>query len=155
MLISQAWAQASGGGGTAGLEQFLPFVLIFVVFYFLLLRPQQTKAKKHREMVNNLRRGDRIASQGGIIGTVIKVVSDSEVQVEIAEGVRIRLLRNAVTDVMAKTEPVAGAAGAKDKPANDASGAEAAANDADPPPPPPPPPPSGLGGLLSRLLGGK
>jgi preprotein translocase subunit YajC len=115
MFISQAFAQAAGGpaaGGLAGMEQFLPLVLIFVVFYFLLLRPQQKKIKQHKEMVTQLRRGDSVVTQGGFIGTIHKVVSDTEVIVEIAEGVRVRVVRSAIAEVIAKTEPVAGA---KDK----------------------------------------
>jgi len=112
MFISEAYAQAAGAtaGGLDSLQQFLPLVLIFVVFYFLLLRPQQKKMKAHREMVAQLRRGDRVLTQGGILGQINKVISDSEVSVEIAEGVRVRMTRSAITEVLAKTEPVAGAA---------------------------------------------
>ena len=105
MFISQAWAQAAGGGGAGGIEQFLPFVLIIVVFYFLLIRPQQAKAKRHKELIKNVRRGDRVVTQGGILATVAKVINDGEVQVEISEGVRVRVLRNSITEVLAKTEP--------------------------------------------------
>ena len=91
MFISEAYAQAAaGGGGFDNLQQFLPLVLIFVVFYFLLLRPQQKKMKAHREMVAQLRRGDRVLIQGGIIGQINKVLSDTEVMIEIADGVRVR-----------------------------------------------------------------
>jgi preprotein translocase subunit YajC len=110
MFISEAYAQAAaGGGGFDNLQQFLPLVLIFVVFYFLLLRPQQKKMKAHREMVAQLRRGDRVLIQGGIIGQINKVVSDTEVMIEIAEGVRVRVMRSAVAEVLAKTEPVGSA----------------------------------------------
>ena len=127
MFISQAFAQAAGApaaGGLAGMEQFLPLVLIFVVFYFLLLRPQQQKIKQHKEMVNQLRRGDRVVTQGGFIGAINKVVSDTEVIVEIAEGVRVRVVRSAIAEVVSKTEPVAGAsaAGGKDEPEGKAEG---------------------------------
>jgi preprotein translocase subunit YajC len=157
MFISQAWAQAAGGGGAgAGIEQFLPFLLIIVVFYFLLIRPQQAKAKRHKELIKNLRRGDRVLTSGGILGNVAKVINDGEIQVEIAEGVKVRVLRTAVTEVLAKTEPVAG--GAKDK----SSDGETAANDssddsadAAPAPETKPAPPQGIAGLLSRFLGGK
>src|SRR5258708_6529447 len=84
---------------------FAPLVAIFVVFYFMLIRPQQKKAKQHRELLNQVRRGDRVVTGGGIIGTVSKVVSDTEIQVEIAEGVRVRALRATITDILAKTEP--------------------------------------------------
>ncbi|MTJ81446.1 MAG: preprotein translocase subunit YajC [Telmatospirillum sp.] len=112
MFISEAYAQAAGAsaGGIDALQQFLPLILIFVVFYFLLLRPQQKKMKVHREMIAQLRRGDRVLTQGGIIGQINKVISDSELSVEIAEGVRVRVLRGSITEVLAKTEPVSGAA---------------------------------------------
>lgn len=120
MFISEAYAQAAGAsaGGLESLQQFLPLVLIFVVFYFLLLRPQQKKMKAHRELVSQLRRGDRVLTQGGIIGQINKVISEQEVSVEIAEGVRVRMLRSAVSEVLAKTEPVS--SGAKDTAAKDA-----------------------------------
>jgi preprotein translocase subunit YajC len=109
MFISQAFAQASdaapAGFGGSGLIQFAPLVLIFVVFYFLLIRPQQKKAKQHRDMVSQLKRGDRVVTSGGIVGTVTKVVSDTEVQVEIAENVRVRVIRSSISDIVAKTEP--------------------------------------------------
>ncbi len=119
MFISEAYAQAAGApaGGLDSLQQFLPLVLIFVVFYFLLLRPQQKKMKAHREMVSQVRRGDRVLTQGGIIGQINKVISDSEVSVEIAEGVRVRVMRSAISEVLAKTEPVTG--GAKDSAGKD------------------------------------
>ena len=121
MFISPAYAQAFGD--TNGLMQLAPFALIFVVFYFLLIRPQQTKAKQHRAMLEALRRGDRVVTGGGIIGTVAKVVSDQEVQIDIAENVRVRVMRDTITAVMAKTEP----APAKEADADKA--APAAAND--------------------------
>jgi preprotein translocase subunit YajC len=119
MFISEAYAQAAGAsaGGLDSLQQFLPLVLIFVVFYFLLLRPQQKKMKAHRELVSQLRRGDRVLTQGGIIGQINKVISDSEVSVEIAEGVRVRVTRSAIAEVLAKTEPVSG--GTKEGPAKE------------------------------------
>ena len=80
MLISPAFAQAAGGAGGMGM-QILPFILIFVVFYFLLIRPQQKKAKTHREMLAALRRGDRIVTAGGLVGTITRVVNDAELAV--------------------------------------------------------------------------
>ena len=79
MLISPAYAQAPGAGGGDVLVSLLPIILIFVVFYFLLIRPQQKKVKQHRAMIEAVRRGDRIVTSGGIIGTVTKVISDGEV----------------------------------------------------------------------------
>jgi preprotein translocase subunit YajC len=116
MLISPAYAQGLGSfGDSSGLLQgILPMVLVLVVFYFLMIRPQQQKTKEHRAMLAALRRGDRVATGGGIIGTVAKVISNDEVMVDIAEGVRVRVLRATITSVLAKTEPVA-AKGDKDK----------------------------------------
>ncbi|MDM7947815.1 MAG: preprotein translocase subunit YajC [Oceanibaculum nanhaiense] len=103
MLISPAYAQSAGGSDF--IVSLLPLVLIFVVFYFLLIRPQQKKVKAHKEMLSNIRRGDRVVTNGGIIGTVTRVNDDSELTLEIAEGVRVRSLRSMVADVLAKTEP--------------------------------------------------
>jgi preprotein translocase subunit YajC len=114
MFISEALAQTGGeaAAGGLGLVQLAPLVLIFVVFYFLLIRPQQKKMKAHRNMVAALKRGDRVVTAGGIIGLVTKVLSDTEVQVEIAEGVRVRVTRSSISDLVARTEPA---------PANDAA----------------------------------
>lgn len=103
MFISTAWAQGVGGGDTLGF--ILPMALIFAVFYFLLIRPQQKKAKQHREMLGGIRRGDKVITGGGIYGTVTKVVNDSEVVVQIAEAVKVRVARGTITDVLSKTEP--------------------------------------------------
>lgn len=108
MLISPAYAQAAGGGGTDMLMQIAPLALIFIVFYFFLIRPQQQKAKNQRAMLDAIRRGDRVVTGGGIIGTVSKVVSNDEVQIDIAENVRVRVVRSTISQVLAKTEPVAG-----------------------------------------------
>jgi preprotein translocase subunit YajC len=102
MFISPAYAQ-SGGGGMGGFESLLPLVLIFVVFYFLLIRPQQKKQKQHREMLEALRRGDRIVTAGGIVGTITKA-NETELTVEIADAVKVRVMRAMVSDVLAKTE---------------------------------------------------
>jgi len=105
MLVSPAWAQ-SGGGGFGGMESLLPLVLIFVVFYFLLIRPQQKKAKVHREMLGNLRRGDRIVTNGGLVGNITRVPNDTELIVEIADGVKVRIMRGMIAESMAKSGPV-------------------------------------------------
>ena len=105
MFISPAYAQAAGAPAGGGLEAMFPLVLIFVVFYFLLIRPQQKKAKEHRQMLGAIRRGDKIVTGGGIIGTVTKVVDDKEVAVEIAEGVKVRVERSLIAAVLSKTEP--------------------------------------------------
>jgi preprotein translocase subunit YajC len=107
MFVSTALAQDAtpAAGAPDAMLQLLPIVLIFVVFYFLLIRPQQKKMKQHKEMLAALRRGDRIVTGGGIIGTITKVIDENEVQVEIAESVRVRVQRPAISAVLAKTEP--------------------------------------------------
>jgi preprotein translocase subunit YajC len=107
MFVSPAYAQFGGGGGGPDLlVQFLPFILIFVIMYFLIIRPQRMKAKRHQEMVANLRRGDTVVTSGGLIGKVAKVVDESELQVDLADNVRVRIVRGMVTEVRAKGEPV-------------------------------------------------
>ena len=119
MLISAAYAQGTGITGIfdnqSALIQFLPLVLIFVVFYFLLIRPQQRKAKDHKTMLDALRRGDRVVTGGGIIGTVARVENPEEVTVDIADGVRVRVLRSTITSVLAKPDPAAAREAAKTK----------------------------------------
>jgi preprotein translocase subunit YajC len=107
MFISPAYAQAAGGGGGDPFMTFLPIILIFVVFYFLLIRPQQKKLKEHKLMVEALRRGDQVVTGGGIIGKVAKVHEDGVVEVEIAEGVKVRVMKATIVQVMSKTEPAA------------------------------------------------
>ena len=117
MFISEALAQTSGAAGAGGgfsmdaLQQFLPIILIMVVFYFLMLRPQQKKAKALREMVNNLRRGDRVMLQGGIFGKIANVpaADATDLMVEIADKVQIKVTRGAVAEVLEKSQPVAAA----------------------------------------------
>ncbi|MBU2959004.1 preprotein translocase subunit YajC [Paracoccus sp. 1_MG-2023] len=106
MFVTPAYAQAAGAGATSAITQFIPLILIFAIMYFLMIRPQQKRAKQHREMVANLKKGDQIITQGGILGKVSSV-RDDEVEVEIAQGVRIRIVRSTVAQVLNKTEPVA------------------------------------------------
>src|SRR5215471_503536 len=113
MFISQAWAQGAGGGNDF-LVQLFPLVLIFIVFYFLLIRPQQSKMKAQREMLAGVKRGDRIVTGGGIIGLVTKVISDNELQVELAEGVRVRIIKQTITDIVTRGESVRGAKDTED-----------------------------------------
>lgn len=116
MLISAAYAQGTGMFDSQGaMLQFLPLVLIFVVFYFLLIRPQQKKQKDHRTMLQALRRGDKVVTGGGILGTVNRVVSDDEVVVDIADNVRVRVLRSTITSVLSKPDPAAARDAAKEK----------------------------------------
>jgi preprotein translocase subunit YajC len=106
MLITPAYAQGMGLGGDNMLVSLLPFILIFVIMYFLILRPQQKRVKMHQEMVKNLRRGDTVVTSGGLIGKVTKVVDDEQIEVEIGEGVKIRQARQMIAEVRAKGEPV-------------------------------------------------
>lgn len=105
MLITPAFAQAAGGDATSMITSLLPFALIFVIMYFLILRPQQKRVKDHAELVKNLRRGDTIITSGGLVGKVTKVVDDDQVEMEIADGIRIRQMRQMITAVRAKGEP--------------------------------------------------
>jgi preprotein translocase subunit YajC len=106
MFVTAAYAQSAGGaGGAAALTSFAPLVLIFFIMYFLLIRPQQKKLKEHKAMVEALRRGDQVLTQGGIIGKVTKVAEDGTLEVEIAEGVKVKVARHTITQVMNKTEP--------------------------------------------------
>lgn len=88
-----------------GIGQFLPLILIFAIMYFLMIRPQQKKVKEHRAMVEALRRGDQVVTQGGLIGKVSKVKDEHEVEVELAEGVKVRVVRGTIAQVISKTEP--------------------------------------------------
>jgi len=127
MLISAAYAQGTGiFDNQSTLIQFLPLVLIFVVFYFLLIRPQQRKAKDHKTMLDALRRGDRVVTGGGIIGTVARVENPEEVTVDIADGVRVRVLRSTISNVLAKPDPAAAREAAKER---DAARAKAETKD--------------------------
>ncbi|MCC6948937.1 MAG: preprotein translocase subunit YajC [Bradyrhizobiaceae bacterium] len=105
MFITPAYAQGIGGSSDM-LISLLPFLLIFVIMYFLILRPQQQRVKQHREMVNSLRRGDTVVTSGGLIGKVTKVVDDNEVELQLADGIRVRQMRQMVSEVRAKGEPV-------------------------------------------------
>ena len=110
MFISPAFAQGNpfGLGGDTGsmITSLLPLILIVVIMYFLVLRPQQQRVKQHREMVKALRRGDTVITNGGLLGKVTKVVDDDQIEVEIADGVRVRQMRSMVSEVRAKGEPV-------------------------------------------------
>ena len=88
-----------------GIEQFIPLILIFAIMYFLMIRPQQKKIKEHQEMVQNLRRGDVVVTQGGLIGKVAKVKENNELDLELAEGVKVRVVQSTIADVVSKTEP--------------------------------------------------
>ena len=108
MFITPAFAQGGMPFGMDGgmITQLLPFVLIFVIMYFLILRPQQRRVKLHQEMVKNVRRGDTVITNGGLIGKVVKVIDDEQIEVEVADDVRVRQVRSMVTEVRTKGEPV-------------------------------------------------
>lgn len=117
MLISPAFAQAatpSGGGASDFLIQLVPLFLIIAIMYFLVLRPQQQRVKAHQQMVAAVKRGDVVVTGGGIVGKVVKVLENDEVMVEIAEDVRIRVVRGTISDVRSKTEPTESKAKADD-----------------------------------------
>lgn len=115
MFVSEAYAQAAGGGGgtggLGGITGLLPIILIFVVFYFLLIRPQQKRVKEHKAMIAAVRRGDKVQTAGGIIGTVTKVLDDNEVQVEIAKDVKVRVARGTIAAVLSRSQPATGGGG--------------------------------------------
>ena len=108
MFVTAAFAQGTEAAPAGAVfAQFLPIILIFVIFYFLLIRPQQQKMKQHRAMVEALRRGDQVVTSGGIVGKVYKVNDDGMVEVEIAEGVKVKVIKQTITQVLNKTEPAA------------------------------------------------
>ena len=108
MFITPAFAQMPSfmGGGDNMMVSLLPFILIFVIMYFLILRPQQKRQKQHADMVKNVRRGDTVVTSGGLVGKVTKVIDDEQVEVELADDVRVRQMRSMLADVRAKGEPV-------------------------------------------------
>ena len=108
MFVTPAYAQTAAAGAPDMLVSLLPFVLIFVIMYFLIIRPQRTQAKKRDELLKNIRRNDTIVTGGGVIAKVTKVVEgEPELEVEIAQGVKVKILRSMVADVRVKGEPVA------------------------------------------------
>ena len=106
MFVSTAYAQAAGGGGGDILGMLFPLVMIMAIFWFLLIRPQQKRAREHQALVAGVRRGDAVVTNGGVIGKVAKVVDDHEVIIEVAENVRMRFQKNAIAEVRTKGEPV-------------------------------------------------
>lgn len=106
MLGTPAYAQDAGGGAAQGLIGFLPIVFIFLIMYLLLIRPQQKKVKEHRAMVEALRRGDQVVTSGGLIGKIIRVADDKdEVELELSQNVKVRVVKSTIAQVMSKTEP--------------------------------------------------
>lgn len=105
MFVTPAYAQAAGGAGA--FTSFVPLILIFAIMYFLLIRPQQKKLKDHQKMVEAVRKGDQVVTQGGLIGKVSRVKDDGEIEVEIASGVKVRVVKSTLAQVLSKTEPAA------------------------------------------------
>jgi preprotein translocase subunit YajC len=135
MLISPAYAQAGDAATGGGIEAIIPIVLIFIVFYFLLIRPNQKKMKEHKQTLNAIRRGDRVVTGGGIVGSVTKVAeNDKEITIEIAKDVKVKVMRDLIAHVINKTEP-AGKASKTPKAANEDTAQKS-------------------GGLLGGLFGG-
>jgi preprotein translocase subunit YajC len=110
MFVSQAFAQGAGGTGGDLFAMLVPLIMIMAVFWFLLIRPQQKRAKEHQELIRGIRRGDVVATSGGLIGKVARVVDDNEVLLEVADNVRMRFQKQAISEVRAKGEPVAAGA---------------------------------------------
>ena len=109
MFVTPAYAQAAGaaqGGPMDILMSVVPFIFILVIMWVMIIRPQRQRQKAHEEMIKNIRRGDVVVTAGGIIAKVTKVLTDTEVEVEIAEGVKVRVARPTITEVRAKGEPV-------------------------------------------------
>jgi preprotein translocase subunit YajC len=123
MFISPAYAQTAADGAGGTMSMILPLLLMLPVFYFFLIRPQQQRAKQTKQMLDALRRGDRVVTSGGIIGTVAKVISDTEVALDIADNVRVRVVRSMISQVLAKPEP---ASKSKDKDKDGEKGKDAA-----------------------------
>ncbi|MBX9618015.1 MAG: preprotein translocase subunit YajC [Hyphomicrobiales bacterium] len=105
MLITSAWAQGAGSSVPGG-DLVVPFAVIFVILYVLILRPQQKRMRQQQEMLANLRRGDTVVTAGGLIGKIAKVGEDNDIQVDIADNVRVRILRQMIAEVRSKGEPV-------------------------------------------------
>ncbi|WP_417264255.1 preprotein translocase subunit YajC [Celeribacter sp.] len=109
MFVTPAYAQAAGGAAANPIMQFAPLILIFAIMYFLMIRPQQKKMKEHKAMIEAVRRGDEVVTAGGIMGKVVKVREDGFVEVEIADGVKVKVQKATLANVVSKTEPAAGA----------------------------------------------
>ena len=106
-FITPAYAQAVGAAGpTEFVMQLVPFAVILLIMYFMIMRPQQKRQKAHQEMISNVRRGDTVVTAGGLIAKVSRATDDAEVEVEIAQGVKVRLLRSMISEVRSKGEPV-------------------------------------------------
>ena len=110
-MVEGAFAQDAAAGGAASImtSGLVPMILIVGIMYFLMIRPQQKRLKEHKAMVEALRRGDQVVTQGGILGKVSKVQDDGIIEVEIAEGVKVKVMRATISQVISKTEPATAA----------------------------------------------
>ncbi len=113
MFFTPAYAQGVGFAGNELTQMMVPLVIVFAIMYFMVLRPQQRRQKEHQETLKKLRRGDSVITSGGLVGKVTKVLDDDQVEIEIADGVRVRQIRGMVAEVRAKGEPVKDDAAAK------------------------------------------
>lgn len=105
MFVTPAYAQGAAGGGDVFTSLIVPMALIFGIMYFLLIRPQQKKVKEHQAMIEAVRRGDQVVTAGGLVGKVTKVKDEGEVEVEISQGVNVRVIKHTISQVRSKTEP--------------------------------------------------
>jgi len=113
MLVSEAWAQSAGGKGSPDFSFLIMIVLLFVVMYFFMIRPQQKRAREHRELISNVKRNDKVLTSGGLIGKVTKAGDGPEIEIEIAPDVKVSIDRNAIQGVLNK-KPAGPAAAAND-----------------------------------------
>ncbi|HWE17278.1 MAG TPA: preprotein translocase subunit YajC [Hyphomicrobiaceae bacterium] len=105
MFISPAFAQSPAGGMGELVNLLVPMLMVFVIFYFFMIRPQQQRMKQHRATIDAIRRGDTVITSGGIVGKVTKVKDDGEIEVEIAENTRVRVIKGTIAEVRVKGEP--------------------------------------------------
>lgn len=107
MFVTPAYAQTGAGGGADILVSIMPFILIFIIMYFLIIRPQRQQVKKRQEMLDAIRRGDTVVTGGGLIGKVTKVIDDRELEIDLGGNLKVTAVRSTITDVRVKGEPVA------------------------------------------------
>lgn len=107
MFVTPAYAQAAGGGGATDIvTSLVPILLLIVIFWFLIFRPQQKRMKEHQNMLSAVRRGDTIVTTGGIVGKVTRVQENEDLEVEISQGVKVKVVRSMISEVRSKSEPV-------------------------------------------------
>ena len=106
MFVTPAYAQGPAGGGMELFSSFVPIILLIAIFWFLIFRPQQKRMKEHKAMLAAVKRGDTIVTSGGIVGKVTKVVENEDIEIEVAQGVKVKVVRGMVADVRSKSEPV-------------------------------------------------